>query len=134
LDIVDWTSLREDLDDRGFLGRPGLVVAATRWTDAGKIDYALGGRAPVICLGPDARQYGLSAKRHDYARPDVLIAPPRASRVSVIGLFGFLFEWIDPVPPAEVQHAGHAAMVVPLFIGHRLHAASAMSTDREGSP
>ena len=58
LDVVDWTSLRDDLAERGLLDRPKLVVAALRWSDAGKIDYALGGRLPVICLGPDAHQYG----------------------------------------------------------------------------
>ncbi len=51
LAAVDWTSLRQELAERGLLDRPGLVVAATRWLDAGKIDYALGGRVPVICLG-----------------------------------------------------------------------------------
>ena len=44
MDVVDWTSLRQDLADRGLLDRPGLVIATRRWSDAGKIDYALGGR------------------------------------------------------------------------------------------
>ena len=48
--------------DRGFLDRPGLIVATLKWHEAGKIDYALGGRVPVICLGPDPRQYGLYRK------------------------------------------------------------------------
>ncbi len=134
LDIVDWTSLREELENRGLLDRPNLVVGATRWTDAGKIDYALGGRVPVICLGPDARQYGLMARRDDYAGADVVIAAPRASLDSVIAEFGFLFDWIEPIPPAAVLHAGRAAMPVPLFIGHRLHAASPVLNDRNGSP
>jgi len=134
LDIVDWTSLREELSNRGFLDRPGLVIAATRWIDAGKIDYALGGRVPVICLGPDARQYGLIAKRDDYAGNDVLIALPRGSRNSVVDEFRLLFDRIKPIPPATVLHAGWTAMSVPLFIGHHLHAAGAGLSDREGSP
>jgi hypothetical protein len=134
LDIVDWTSLREELDNRGFLNRPGLVIAATRWIDAGKIDYALGGRSPVICLGPDARQYGLVAKRNHYAGNDVLIALPRSSHDSAIDQLRLLFDWIEPVPAATVLHAGRAAMTVQLFIGHHLHAAGAGLSDREGSP
>ena len=63
LDMLDWISLSDDLAERGLLERPNLVVAALRWSDAGKVDYALGGRRPVICLGPDARQYGLVARK-----------------------------------------------------------------------
>src|SRR5204863_1405075 len=36
LDMIDWSSLREDLAERGFLGRLKLIVAALRWSDAGK--------------------------------------------------------------------------------------------------
>src|SRR5271169_6404814 len=73
LAAVDWTSLRTELAERGLLDRPGVVVAATRWLDAGKIDYALGGRVPVICLGSDPREYGIIAPVADYAGADVLI-------------------------------------------------------------
>jgi hypothetical protein len=121
LDIVDWTSLRTELANRGFLGRPGLVVAATRWLDAGKIDYALGGQIPVICLGPDPRQYGLVARPDDHAGADVLIVAPHTSIERIVGQFRSLFDRIEEIPPATIFHAGRPAMRVPLFIGHRLH-------------
>jgi hypothetical protein len=120
IDVVDWTSLRRDLANRGLLDRPGLVVAAMRWSDAGKIDYALGGQVPVICIGPDARQYGLIAHRDDYAGGDVLIVA-RTSFERIIGQFWFLFDSIDPIAPATVFHAGRPALQLPLFLGHRLH-------------
>ena len=44
VEVVDWTSLQRDLAGRGLLDRPGLVVGALRWTDAGKIDYAVSKR------------------------------------------------------------------------------------------
>ena len=121
LDAVDWTSVRTDLAGRGLLGRPGLVVAATRWHDAGKIDYALGGRATVICLGSDPRQYGLTAKAGDHAGKDVLIVAPRTSLAQVTTQFGTSFDALEALPPAMVQHAGKPAMLLPLFMGHHLH-------------
>jgi 4-amino-4-deoxy-L-arabinose transferase-like glycosyltransferase len=121
VEIIDWISLRQDLADRGFLDRPGLVIAAMRWTEAGKIDYALGGRVPVICLGPDARQYGLIARHDDYAGSDVLIAAPRTSFEKVVGQYWFLFDSMEPIAPSTVFHAGRSTMKVPLFLGHRLH-------------
>jgi len=123
LDAVDWTSVRTDLAARGLLGRPGLVVAATRWHDAGKIDYALGGEATVICLGADPRQYGLIANAGEHAGEDVLIVAPRTSLAQVTTQFGASFDALEALPAAMVRHAGRPAMLLPLFMGHHLHLA-----------
>jgi hypothetical protein len=123
LDVVDWTSLRGDLAELGFLDRPKLAVAALRWSDAGKIDYALGGRLPVICLGPDAHQYAVAAHNEDFAGADVLIVT-RAPFEKIVGQYWFLFDSIEPMAPAMVLHAGHPALRLNLFLGHRLHKAA----------
>ena len=123
LDVVDWTSLRDDLAERGLLERPRLVVATLRWSDAGKIDYALGGRLPVICLGPDAHQYGLVARADDHAGADVLIVT-RVPFEKIVGQYWLLFDAIEPIAPATVLHAGHPALRLNLFLGHRLHRAA----------
>src|SRR5690242_319760 len=101
LDVVDWTSLRDDLIERGLLDRPRLLVATLRWSDAGKIDYALGGRLPVICLGPDAHQYGLVARADDHAGADVLIVT-RVPFEKIVGQYWLLFDAIEPIAPATV--------------------------------
>ena len=132
LDLVDWTSLRTELAARGFLDRPGLVVATLKWHEAGKVDYALGGRLPVICLGPDPRQYGLVANPNGYAGSDVLIVAPRRSFEQITGEFGTLFDSIEPIAPATVMHAGRPAMELPLYLGHRLHKSA--GRDANGDP
>ena len=132
LDVVDWTSVRTELESRGFFDRLGLVVGTLKWHEAGKIDYALGGRIPVICLGPDARQYGLIANPEDYAGADVLIVAPRRSLAQIESQFGARFDSIDPIAPATVRHAGDPAMELPLFIGHRLH--KTIATEATGDP
>ncbi|MBO0738723.1 MAG: glycosyltransferase family 39 protein [Alphaproteobacteria bacterium] len=123
VDVVDWTLMRQDLADRGLLDRPNLIVAAMRWTDAGKIDYALEGRIPVICLGPDARQYGVTTNRDDYAGYDVLIAT-RLPFEKIVGQYWFLFDRIDPLPPVPVSGSARAALRLNLFLGHGLHKAA----------
>jgi 4-amino-4-deoxy-L-arabinose transferase-like glycosyltransferase len=123
LDVVDWTSLRDDLAERGLLDGPNLAVAALRWSDAGKIDYALGGRLPVICLGPDAREYALVARPDHHAGADVLIVT-RAPFEKIVGQYWFLFDSIEPIAPAMVLHAGRSALQLNLFLGHRLHKAA----------
>jgi 4-amino-4-deoxy-L-arabinose transferase-like glycosyltransferase len=131
LAAVDWTSLRAELGKRGLLDRPNLVVAATRWLDAGKIDYALGGQVPVLCLGPDPREYGIIAPVADYAGSDVLIIAPRTSATDIAARFGGQFQSIEALAPATVLHAGRAALRVPLYLGHRLRP---VSGDTAGSP
>ncbi len=69
---LDWTSLRDDLRARGLLA-PGTVVAALNWRDAGKIGYALGPDATMLCLCADARQFGFAHPMGDYAGEDVLV-------------------------------------------------------------
>ncbi|TMJ48335.1 MAG: glycosyltransferase family 39 protein, partial [Alphaproteobacteria bacterium] len=130
IDATDWTSLQTELESRGLLDRPGLVVAALKWHEAGKIDHALGGRIPVLCLGRDARQYGLIADPDGYAGADVLIAAPRRSFAQINSEFGSLFDAIEPIAPATITHAGRPLMMLPLFIGHRLRARA----DPTGSP
>jgi 4-amino-4-deoxy-L-arabinose transferase-like glycosyltransferase len=120
LAAVDWTSLRQELAERGLLDRPGTVVAATRWLDAGKIDYALGGQVPVICLGSDPREYGIIAPVGDYAGMDVLIVAPGISPAAIGTRLGRLFDSIDTLAPATVLHDGRPALTLPLYLGHRL--------------
>ena len=123
IDLIDWTSLKEDLAALGLLDRPDLVVAALRWSDAGKLDYALGGKLPVICLGPDARQYSLIARHDDYAGADVLIVT-RFPLKKIIGQYWFLFDAIEQIAPANILHAGRPALQLNLILGRRLHKAA----------
>ena len=123
LDMIDWISLRDELAERGLLDQPRLVVATLRWSDAGKIDYALGGRLPVICLGPDARQYGLVARHDDYAGADVLIVT-RVPFEKIVGQYWFLFDSIEPMASVTILHAGRPALRLNLAFGHRLHKAA----------
>jgi Dolichyl-phosphate-mannose-protein mannosyltransferase len=121
LDLVDWTSVNEELARKGFLGHRKLIVAATRWSDAGKIDYALEGRTRVICLGPDPREYGVTTRPEDYVGDDVLIVAPRTSLAQVRAKFETVFDSVAELPPVLLWHAGRPAMLIPLFLGRHFH-------------
>lgn len=120
LDAVDWTSLQVDLGKRGLLDPAKFVIAATRWHDAGKVDYALNGPT-VICLGDDPREYGLIAPSEQFRGRDVLIVAPRTSIAQISDRFAAWFDRVEPIEPATVRHSGRAGMVLPLFIGRNLH-------------
>ena len=58
VETTDWTGVRVELARRGLLGRPNTFIAAPKWSQAGKLDMALGDVMPVVVLSHDPRQYG----------------------------------------------------------------------------
>jgi Dolichyl-phosphate-mannose-protein mannosyltransferase len=120
LAAVDWTSLRSELAQRHLLGPATPAVAAIRWHDAGKLDYAFHGSVPVVCLGKDPREYGVADHAETYRGRNLLIVAPRRTLAEIRADVGAAFASITPLPPLMLFHAGQEAMVVPLFIGHDL--------------
>ena len=119
LEAVDWRSVAQALAARGLLHRD-LAVATTDWHDSGKLDYALGGAAPVFCLGDDPREYGIIRPAQRFDGRDVLIVAPRATLASVTARFGGWFHGITALPPVELLHSGRLGFMVPVFLGHRM--------------
>lgn len=123
----DWTPLRDALAARGLLGQPGLLLGGVGWQETGKIDYAMGGAAPVICLNRDARQYAFAPGVAAHQGEDVLIASTRAVTAASLARQGLAFDALDPLPPVDVMPAGSGRAGQPggtlfLTLGHRLHA------------
>lgn len=137
LDLVDWTSLRNQLAQRNLLGPSAPPIAAVRWIDAGKLDYALGGLSEVICLCKDAHQYAITDPAARHGGEDVLIVAPRTTVEEIHAELGAAFASIDQLPPLVLLHAGQEALTVPLFLGHGLiwheaHDGDAPSAEPEG--
>jgi 4-amino-4-deoxy-L-arabinose transferase-like glycosyltransferase len=118
LQAVNWTPLRGALQSRGLLER--AVIAAPNWRDAGKIDYALGGDPPVLCLNTDARQYGFSPGPATHIGQDVLIVAPGQTTAQIGEAYGAVFDRIEPLAPASMQLPGRGAVDFPLYLGHHL--------------
>lgn len=120
LQIIDWRSLRRELAQRDLLDRPGLVIGTVRWSDAAKIDYALGGHPPVVVLGSEPHEYGLIRPLSRYRGDDVLIIAPNVAPGRMAADYGSLFTRIELLPPVTVEHAGHEALSAPLYLGFGL--------------
>ena len=58
VDVIDYTALESAFHARGLLDRHDLLVFSDKWYVAGKVDYALEGRLPVLALNTgDPRAY-----------------------------------------------------------------------------
>lgn len=120
LQLRDWHSLRGDLARRHLLDRPGLVVAAVRWSDAAKISVALGPETPVVVLGAKPHEFGFDQPLSRYQGHDLLILAPNVGPARMALSFGALFHGIEPLPPATLVEDGRPVLVIPLYLGHEL--------------
>ena len=105
----DWTKLRGLLAARHLLGYP---VAATSWSEAGKIGIGLGSTEPVYCLNVDAREFHFSsAPPHGTS---VLIISARRSLDEVQAAYSNYFRTIEELPPLDLfEH-----VQLHLYLGH----------------
>jgi hypothetical protein len=120
IEAVDWTSLRRQLTARDLL-RPGLVVGAPNWRDAGKIAYALGPNVTTLCLNQDARQFGIIWPLSRFVGTDVLILSPAHGDRVPVELRG-AFDAIERLPDASIRYAGRTLRTVAVFRARRLRA------------
>ena len=124
LESVDWKDFAAELQARGLTDRRGLFIAATRWHEAAKIDYALGGNLPVLCLCRDPRGYGVLIRAQSYLGNSGLIVGHNLSPERVKVEYGAYFDRIDQMPPVIITHAGKPALELSVYIGHALRAAA----------
>ena len=115
LQALDWTPLRGALAERGLLG---ARIAAPNWSDAGKIDYALGGDPAVICLNMDARQYLFAPG--PIRGSDILIIAPRQSEARIRADYAGAFASIETLPPALFRLPGRDRVAFGLYLGRNL--------------
>jgi Dolichyl-phosphate-mannose-protein mannosyltransferase len=119
-EALDWKDLAQALKARGLSNRPGLFISATRWHEAGKIDLALGGALPVLCLCADPRGYGVIKRSSDYLGQDALIIGRGLTNGQVQSVYGSYFNVIEALPPVTITHAGRPAFELAVYSAQTL--------------
>jgi hypothetical protein len=125
LESVDWSGLERDLASRGLLERTDIFIAATRWHEAGKIDYALHGRIAVVCLCRDPRGYGILGQSQAFIGRDAVIIGRNLSPERVRATYGAYFLQIEGSAPITITRAGSPAIELSVLLGRALHSAKA---------
>jgi hypothetical protein len=121
VEMLDWDDFSAALDARGLRREPRLFIAATRWLDAGKIDYALHGTPPVLCLSDDPRGFGLIRDPQDFVGWNALIAAPGLTYEEARQRFGRYFESIEPLAPIDILAGGKPAITLQIFRAQNFH-------------
>jgi hypothetical protein len=112
---IDWSPLLPALDARGLLDRPNLVLAATDWQDAGKLDVGFDGSVPVTVLSRDPRQYGIVANFAGHAGQDLLIVSSKPTDAAALAFQGARFASLTELPPLTIAVIGGRRLTFRLY-------------------
>jgi 4-amino-4-deoxy-L-arabinose transferase-like glycosyltransferase len=116
-ETVSWRELESALSRRGLLAERKLFIAATRWHEAGRIDLALHGRWPVLCLCHDGRGFGILQRPADHAGETALIIGPKLSKAGIEAGYAACFDSIEELAPVPVHQGGEPLLELKLFRG-----------------
>ena len=93
------------------------MVATISWIDAGKVDYALGGALPVLCLSRDAREYAFMRDARAYLGRDALVVAA-AGRPDWLRLAQRYFRRVEPSEDVVLTRASRPALTLHTAHGY----------------
>jgi hypothetical protein len=118
LESYEWTPLRDELERRGLLDKPGLFVISGDPIDMGKIDQALHDAMPMQIFG-ESKEYAFRIDPRTLVGRDALIIG-RRERMSHIGGLKAYFESVEELPPFSFGRSGMDEVDLRILYGHVL--------------
>jgi Dolichyl-phosphate-mannose-protein mannosyltransferase len=114
-EVLDWRDLRSAIARRGVL-KPDMVVVTLSWVDAAKVDYALGGDVPVLCLSMDPRHFAFLHDVRAFRGRDSIIVT-NARRADWRRLAEPYFQRVEPLDDLELTRGGEPAVTLKIVRG-----------------
>jgi hypothetical protein len=124
VETVSWRDLATALRDRGVLRQDRIVVVGAAWHEAAKLDVAMGGRVPVICLAPDPRGYGVNVRAASYLGYDAVIATQALAAEQMKALYQPYFDSLTQLDDVMLTRAGKPTARLLVFVGRNLRPAA----------
>jgi 4-amino-4-deoxy-L-arabinose transferase-like glycosyltransferase len=120
LEAFDWTDVERTLRERGLLDPPtgsGLFVVARHWADAGKLDYALGGRVQVITLSRSPHHFAFMHPQAAFLGRDALVIGRTRAMADVVQALAPYFENLQRLEDITLYRRGAPAIVLTVYLG-----------------
>lgn len=105
-EALDWHDLPGYLKEQGLPGSQAQFVVASHWIDAGKLDYALGGTLPVLCLNDEPHHFAFLHNPADFHGKNALIIGRKAPLEKALSLYRPHFSAVRFVGTVPVTRAG----------------------------
>lgn len=117
LECLDYKELAGYLQEKGLLAKPETFVFTNRWFQSGKVDFALSGQMPVMCLNDwDPRSWAFLESPDNYLGYDgVLVATDRFLG-DPVSVYGDYFKEIAPLGTVDVHRGEHAELTLRVYL------------------
>lgn len=110
IEALDWQDLAG-----GMINSKAQFIVAPHWIDAGKIDYALGGELPVLCLNNQPHHFAYLHTMADYRGKDALIVGRKDIVAASLPLYRSHFASIEFAGSIPITRAGVQELEIVIF-------------------
>jgi len=114
-EALDWRSLPDYLNQQRLLDSPAKFIVAPHWIDAGKIDYVLGGKLPVLCLSKEPHHFAFLRSQTEFRGADALIIGRKHIMEKTLAAYRPYFAVIEPVGSVAIQRGDRPEFEVVIF-------------------
>jgi hypothetical protein len=107
LECLDYATLQGALKERGLFERKDVFVFTNRWFQSGKVDFALKGRMPVMCLNAgDQRSWAFFDQSENWIGKNGVLVSTKKYLDDANGAFGEFFKDVRFIGEVPVYRGG----------------------------
>ncbi len=117
---LNWAELPGALQAQGLL-QPNTVLVVQSFVDAGKVDYAMGGAWPVLCLCDDPHHYGIVRPPSHYLGARALVIANARRQDWWIRAMPY-FSSLTQAQTIDIHRGGRVAIRLNVAVGDALRA------------
>lgn len=114
IDGNDYDELRERFEEEGWLNKEEHFVATARWWLTGKVDWALRGELPAICISEDPRNYAFYTEARNLLGHDAIIVGRNHERSIDHDVRPF-FDKVTEVEPVYIKRSGVKELKLKIY-------------------
>jgi hypothetical protein len=115
-DQFNWTDLTTLLRERALSDPAKYFIVGHRWQDCIRIDYALQGKVPVVCMTQEPLQLSFFEQQRPVMGRDAVVVSRNWSIAHARRLLGDYFDSIEPMEPVVIGQHGLPTMKLNLFV------------------
>ncbi|MBP2662077.1 MAG: dolichyl-phosphate-mannose-protein mannosyltransferase [Firmicutes bacterium] len=117
-EALNWSNLPPYLKEHGLFDSSAKFVVAAHWIDAGKIDYVLEGKFPVLCLNNEPHHFAFLHKPNDFKGKDALIIGRKDVIEKALSLYQPRFASIKFIGTLPITRAGVPEFDLAVYYAH----------------
>ncbi|HEV2563381.1 MAG TPA: glycosyltransferase family 39 protein [Rhizomicrobium sp.] len=121
IDLMNWDELNAVISARHLLDKDTPAIAATHWTEAGKLNYIMGRNVPVLCLCADPQEFRYTQDLERFKGRNILVVGAHRSLAEVDANLSGMFDRIVPLAPIMLHRAGKPVIELTVVRGLGLH-------------